>query len=226
MVVQRIGGRPSLTDLAYEALVEAIYDRTYPPGGPVSIDELAGRLGISVTPVREALVRAASQRLLTRESNKGFSVAPLLTRREFRHLIELRRVLELHAVSTGDLSPEDIGRLSGELAQMRASGGRSGYADVKEFTRADYDFHAVLVEASDNKFVVEAWNNLHHVMHTYRIYLDSGVFDSRDAIAEHEQIFEASRATDRASLITALRDHLHATENRLASCFPATDESE
>jgi DNA-binding GntR family transcriptional regulator len=225
MVVQRIGGRPSLTDLAYEALVEAIYDRTYPPGGPVSIDELAGRLGISVTPVREALVRAASQGLLTRESNKGFSVAPLLTRREFRHLIELRRVLELHAVSTANLSPDDIGRLSAELARMRASGGRSGYADVKEFTRSDYDFHAVLVGTSDNAFVIEAWKNLHHVMHIYRIYLDGGVFDARDAIAEHELIFEAARAGDRASLSTALRDHLDSTADRLASRFPATDES-
>jgi DNA-binding GntR family transcriptional regulator len=224
MALQRIGGRPSLTDLAYEALVEAIYDRTYPPGGPVSIDELAGRLGISVTPVREALVRAASQGLLTRESNKGFSVAPLLTRREYRQLIELRRLLELHAVSSADVSAEDISRLSVALDRMRAAGGRSGYADVKEFTRADYDFHAVLVQASDNVFVVDAWNNLHHVMHIYRIYLDSGVFDSRDAIAEHERIFEAARAGDRASLITSLRDHLDSTESRLATSFPTGGE--
>jgi DNA-binding GntR family transcriptional regulator len=224
MAVQRIGGRPSLTDLAYDALVEAIYDRTYPPGGPVSIDELADRLGISVTPVREALVRAASQRLLTRESNKGFSVAPLLTRREYRHLIELRRVLELHAIATAELRSEDIGRLSVALDRMRASGGSTGYADVKEFTRADYEFHAALVEACDNQFVVEAWNNLHHVMHTYRIYLDSGVFDSRDAIAEHEPILEAARAGDRAALTSSLRDHLGATENRLADRFPTTGD--
>jgi DNA-binding GntR family transcriptional regulator len=220
MAVQRIGGRPSLTDLAYEALVEAIYDRSYPPGGPVSIDELAGRLGISVTPVREALVRAASQGLLTRESNKGFSVAPLLTRRAYRQLIELRRLLELHAVSAADLRSEDIARLGSALDRMRASGGRSGYADVKEFTRADADFHAALVEASDNPFVGEAWQNLHHVMHIYRIYLDSGVFDSRDAIGEHERIFEAARAGDRDALIATLREHLDATENRLASSFP------
>jgi DNA-binding GntR family transcriptional regulator len=224
MAVQRIGGRPSLTDLAYEALVEAIYDRSYPPGGPVSIDDLAGRLGISVTPVREALVRAASQGLLTRESNKGFSVAPLLTRRAYRQLIELRRLLELHAVSATDLRSEDSARLGSALDRMRASGGRSGYADVKEFTRADADFHAALVEASGNLFVGEAWKNLHHVMHIYRIYLDGGVFDSRDAIAEHERIFEAAQAGDRAALISTLREHLDATENRLASSFPTDVE--
>jgi DNA-binding GntR family transcriptional regulator len=224
MAVQRIGGRPSLTDLAYEALVEAIYDRTYPPGGPVSIDELAERLGISVTPVREALVRAASERLLTRESNKGFSVAPLLTRRKYRHLIELRRLLELHAVSHADLRSEDIARLSEALSRMRASGGGAGYADVKEFTRADAAFHATLVDASDNAFIIEAWDNLHHFMHVHRIYLDSGVFDSRDAIAEHEQIFEA--VDDRASLITALRAHIDATEQRLAGSFPSVSEGE
>ena len=224
MALERIGGRPSLTDLAYEALVEAIYDRTYPPGGPVSIDELAGRLGISVTPVREALVRAASQGLLTRESNKGFSVAPLLTRREYRQLIELRQLLELHALSGAEIGPDDVSRLAAALDRMRAAGARSGYADVKEFIRADYDFHAVLVEASDNMFVVEAWNNLHHVMHIYRIYLDSGVFDSRDAISEHERIFEAARAGDRTALVRSLRGHLDATANRLATSFPSEGE--
>ena len=107
---------------------------------------------------------------------------------------------------------------------MREAGARSGYADVKEFIRADYDFHAVLVEASDNMFVVDAWKNLHHVMHIYRIYLDGGVFDSRDAISEHEHIIEAAQTGDGRSLVTLLRNHLNATASRLVTSFPTEGE--
>jgi DNA-binding GntR family transcriptional regulator len=224
MPVERIGTRPSLTDLAYEALVEAIYDRTYPPGEPVSIDDLAERLGISVTPVREALVRATSQRLLTRESNKGFRVAPLLTQGDYRRLVELRRLLEVHAAATAELDREDVERLAEALERMQTAGSSSEYADVRGFTRADNDFHATLVEACGNEFVVAAWSNLHHIMHVHRIYVDSGIFDSRDAINEHTKILKAARAGDRDRLVEALRRHLDAAERRLAGSFPPSGD--
>jgi DNA-binding GntR family transcriptional regulator len=220
-MVQRIGSRPSLTDLAYEALVEAVYDRTYPPGDPVSIDELAERLGISVTPVREALVRAASQGLLTRESNKGFRVAPLLTQGQYRRLVELREVLELHAAAGAELGPEDIARLEQALERMRAAGDSSGYGDVTGFTRADHDFHMTIVEACRNEYVLAAWSNLHHFMHVHRIYVDSGVFDSTVAVAEHTAILDAARAGDRERLVEAVQAHLDAAGRRLAGSFPA-----
>lgn len=220
MTVKRIGARPSLTDLAYEALIEAIYDRTYPPGEPVSIDDLAERLGISVTPVREALVRASSQRLVTRESNKGFRVSALLTQSEFRQLIEWRRLLELHAAATADLQPAHIAQLADALARMRAAGSSSEYANVTAFTRADNDFHTTLIEACGNQFVIAAWGSLHHFMHVHRIYVDSGVFDSRDAIREHTAILKAARAGDRDLVVTALRRHIDAAGQRLAGSFP------
>jgi len=68
----------------------------------VGIDGLAERLGISITPVREALVRAASLLLLTRESNRGFRVALLLTTEEYHQLFGVRRLIELYAVGARD----------------------------------------------------------------------------------------------------------------------------
>jgi DNA-binding GntR family transcriptional regulator len=222
-MVHKIGSRPSLTDLAYEALVEAIYDRTYAPGDPVSIDELATRLGISATPVREALVRAASQRLLTRVSNKGFRVADLLTPDDYHKLYETRRLLEVHAAAHARLSTEGVARLAGALEQMRtasSAGSGSGYADVAGFSRADQAFHDALVEMADNEFVLAAWRNLHAFMHVQRLYAGSGVFDAGEAIAEHEAILVAARAADRDALAEAVARHIDTAEGRLAMLLP------
>ena len=175
--------------------------------------------------MREALVRAASQNLLTRESNKGFRVAPLLTQDDYKRLIDVRRMLELHAVATADLSPDDVGRLADALNSMRAAASGSGYADVIGFTRADNDFHLVLIEACKNHFVVDAWRNLHHTLHVYRIYFDGGVFDSSEAISEHADILVAARAGDRDRLAGALKRHIDAAAQRHTSSFPATGNS-
>jgi DNA-binding GntR family transcriptional regulator len=212
--------RPSLTDLAYQALVESIYDRTFPPGEPVSIDGFAERLGISITPVREALVRAASRRLLTRESNKGFRVAPLLTTEAYHQLFDVRRLIELHAVGQAQIDDASVAAMADALARMRAGGSGPAYRDFREYSRADRDFHAALVGMSANAFLLDAWENLHHHLHVSRLYAGSGVLDASEAIAEHAAILEAAREGDRDALVAATREHIVVAERRLATRLP------
>jgi DNA-binding GntR family transcriptional regulator len=224
MVVARVE-RPSLTDLAYQSLVEAIYDRTFPPGSPVNIDRLAAALGISVTPVREALVRAASVGLLTRESNKGFRVAPLLTSTEYHHLFEVRRLLELCAVASARPTSAQIERLTESLRRMQASGDGPAYQDYAAFSTADREFHVALVSISDNTFAIEAWTNLHHHLHIGRLYAGRGVVDAREAIEEHAAIVEAARAGDHEALLSATRSHIVVAEQRLVTLLADADAS-
>jgi DNA-binding GntR family transcriptional regulator len=212
--------RPSLTDLAYQALVEAIYDRTFAPGASVSIDGLAAALGTSVTPVREALVRAASLRLLTRESNKGFRVAPLLTSAEYHYLFEIRRLTELCALANARLTEPGIARLAEQLKRMKTTGDGPSYRDYAAFSAADRDFHVALVEMSDNAFAVDAWSNLHHHLHVSRLYAGRGVVDAREAVHEHGAIVAAARTGDRAALIEATRTHIVLAEQRIARLHP------
>src|SRR5690554_477913 len=62
----------SLTDIAYNVLVEAIINQELKPGAPISIDNLAAQLNMSNTPIREALMRAHGERLVTQKTNRGF----------------------------------------------------------------------------------------------------------------------------------------------------------
>ena len=68
----------SLTEIAYNTLLEAIINQDFPPGAPVSIDNLAQQLKMSNTPVREALMRAHGEGLVTQKINHGFVVADIL----------------------------------------------------------------------------------------------------------------------------------------------------
>ena len=68
-----------LASTVYDALKERIMDQVYLPGERLNIDGLAADLNLSPTPVREALVRLAAERLVTFESFKGYRVSPLLT---------------------------------------------------------------------------------------------------------------------------------------------------
>lgn len=212
--------RPSLTDLAYQALVEGIYDRTFAPGAAVSIDGLAAALGTSVTPVREAMVRAASVGLLNRESNKGFRVAPLLTATEYHYLFEVRCLTELCAVAEARITEQGLARINKQLERMERSGAGPAYRDYAAFSAADREFHVALVEMSDNRFAVDAWSNLHHHLHVSRLYAGLGVVDSREAIAEHGAIVTAARSGDRAALVEATRNHIVQAEARVAKLYP------
>jgi hypothetical protein len=89
--------RASLVDLAYESLLEAIFDRQIEPGARLGIDVLADQLDMSITPVREALNRLTTQGLVTQAANRGFAVAPTLSTTEFHSLFAARRVIEVAA---------------------------------------------------------------------------------------------------------------------------------
>ena len=82
----------SLTDIAYNTLLEAIINQDFQPGAPISIGSLARQLNMSNTPVREALMRAHGERLVRQKTNHGFVVADLLTPLELRQLFGIRHL--------------------------------------------------------------------------------------------------------------------------------------
>ncbi len=89
-----------LSGAVYDAVKDRIIRLELVPGKHVSIDVLAVELGVSSTPLREALNRLVAQQLVRFEPYKGFSVAPLLTYEELAQLQEVRALLERHAVQT------------------------------------------------------------------------------------------------------------------------------
>jgi len=226
----------SRVDLAYETLARGIFDRVLKPGDRLGIDAAARRLQMSITPVREALARLASDGLLTQVANQGYRVAPLLTATEFHALFTARRVLELEALRPRPDGTGVAARLSRPLAVtnrmaehleeltagMRAVNPGPDYAEFGEFSRLDRDFHQALVDASANRFLASAWRGLHFHLHVSRLYAGAGVIDYDEGCHEHDAIVEAVRRRDAAALELQVTRHILSAESRLSQLLNET----
>lgn len=206
--------RLSLAELAYQTIAEAIYERRLAPGERLSIDDLRQQLGMSATPIREALSRAVALDLVHQDNNHGFTVASALTPTEMGQLFAVRRSLELEALAEITVPP-DSGRL-GELArQMAGSEHGPHFSDITKFSRLDHSFHQELVAATGNRFLLRAWEGLHFHLRVHRVYAREGVIDFTEAVSEHAAIVEAAAGQDLGALRTAVERHIDTAARRI-----------
>ncbi len=214
--------RSSLADLAYEAIVEAIFEGHLPPATPLTIDALARDLTMSNTPLREALTRLTAERLVVFSANRGYRVAPRLTEAGYHHLFEVRSLFELHALGGDALDPAVADRLAATLDQMEAVDPGPDYRAYKTFNQADRAFHRALVGMSDNEFLIRAWTDLHFHLHVGRLYAGAGIIDHDAGGREHRTILAALRAGDQAEVIRRDALHIQRAERRLAPLLEPT----
>jgi DNA-binding GntR family transcriptional regulator len=217
--------RTSLVDLAYEAIAEAIIDRRFDPGEKLNIDGLAEELDMSNTPVREALARLATERLVIQDSHhRSYMVAPVLNQVEYNQLFNVRYLLEVYALEVAQIDPAAIEELEGIVAQMPFMDTGPIYHDYKDFIHADKHFHQILVRMSGNRFLIEAWDNLHFHLHVGRLYAGTGVFDFREGLKEHRAIVDALAAGSKEEPIRLLKEHIKHAQSRLGVLIDSPQE--
>jgi len=221
----------SMVDIAYEALLEAIFNRTFEPGERLEIRSASERLDMSPTPIREALARLTTQGLTVLDANRGYRVAGLLTASEFHNLYQARRVLEIGALrQDGTLNGVDpwMRRVTDEEVEevldlerlVGASAHGPHYADYSEFSRADSEFHGAVLALVGNPFLEAAWHGLYCHLHVSRLYAGSGVIDFDEARVEHALIARALIERNVNDLATASLAHIDMAETRLAALLP------
>ncbi|MEP6986040.1 MAG: GntR family transcriptional regulator [Chloroflexota bacterium] len=207
----------SLTDIAYNSLIEAIINQGFQPGAPISIDSLARQLNMSNTPVREALMRAHGERLVTQKTNHGFVVANILTPVELHQLFDVRHVLEIHALTEAKISPESVETVKSLVEQMQTSSDGKIYDDFRDYMALDNQFHYALVKLEGNSFLLEAWDDLHVHLHLSRLYIGVGLFDRDHSTQEHQAIVAALQEGDKKKAISLLSQHIKRVEKRMSS---------
>jgi DNA-binding GntR family transcriptional regulator len=218
----------SMVDIAYDALLEAIFDRHFEPGARLEIRDVALRLGMSPTPVREALARLTTQGLTVLDANRGCHVAGLLTPTAFHDLYAARRVIELGALRGGGppghseswlqcVSDGQINEVRRLERQVGTSPHGARYADYADFARADSEFHRGVVALVGNQFLEAAWTGLYVHLHVSRLYAGTGVIDFDEAGVEHAAILGALEQRNADNLVEAALSHIDRAESRLAS---------
>jgi DNA-binding GntR family transcriptional regulator len=219
----RLQPRRALTDDVYEAVKALVMDQVIAAGARMSIDGLARDLGVSPTPVREALTRLESEGLATKEALKGYRATPLLTREEFDDLFDFRRLIEPWAASRAAERIDDAGRarLVDELGSVSAPAGTS-YDDYRRLTEHDQRFHSLVAELSGSVQVRRALERTHCHLHIFRLHYERAT--GHETLAEHTAVVEAITAADPAAAEAAMLHHLDAAMNVRLRTIYDTDE--
>lgn len=178
-----------LRDLVYETLRQGILKGELTPGARLIEEELAADLGVSRTPVREAVHRLEQEGLVYTVPRRGAHVADI-SENNVHDVLEVRKTLEELAVSLAveRINPQEKIRLrEAEIAFARASKGN----DLREIARCDEAFHDVIYQATKNEKLEMLLNNLREQMYRFRYeYIKDERARSR-LCDEHHEITEA-----------------------------------
>jgi DNA-binding GntR family transcriptional regulator len=212
--VQRLAQRESLTRSVYQVVIDMLMTHTLEPGARLSIEELARTLGVSPTPIREALARVEADGLIVKEPGRSYTVAPLMGIEQVRELLELRMLVEPAAAAKAAERAS-----SAEITELRAFARSGGVGNENTATanRLDmmYDatFHAMVADLAGNQIISEMLARLRSHMHTYRLYYAAGHY----AITKNEHIAVVREIAkhDPDGAEAAMRAHLTKALDRL-----------
>ena len=176
-IKSRKGNHKSARERAYLYIQQQIVGRELPAGTAISEVALAAELGLSRTPVHEAIRQLLGEGLLEEASN-GSMVVVRLSRQDFVELYELRSVLEAHAVSKiakrtlGGKDLERLQALAGEIKVLRNELVKSGKkilndAQMRRFEMADISFHTFLMSIAENAVALKVFSKVRYLIRTF-----------------------------------------------------------
>ena len=185
-----------LRDVVFHTLREAILKGELKPGERLMELQLASKLGVSRTPIREAIRMLELEGLAVTTPRKGAEVAKM-TEKDMEDVLQIRKALE------------ELAKLSVALENFEEST-RSG--NVKRIAQADVEFHDAIYQAADNPKLVNMLNNLREQMYRYRVeYLKNDSVYPR-LIEEHKEIFEGLKRGDKRTVVEIVSHHVENQE--------------
>jgi DNA-binding GntR family transcriptional regulator len=185
------------------------------PDAQVNINALAKRWSISLVPIREALARLSATGLLQFVPNRGYRVAPRLTKEERLALFEAREFLEVTAAKLAAKHRTDaqIDALKQLNEKMRALPSKSTEASSYAFFTLNDEFHKSYVRMSSNAYLIKWFEALSFDALVSR---ETGTeFDIERLVGEHEQIIHAIAERKAATIRDLLKKHIRSTRYSL-----------
>lgn len=203
-------------DLVYDRLKAMAINFDLRPGERLNEGELAKLLGVSRTPVREALSRLSTEGLIRFVRGKGFFCRELSAKEVF-DLYEFRKSLEVMALrlSVVRASDRDIDALSDFL---RKTGPEPGDRSIKELVTLDEFFHVELMRMSGNE---EMLRLLHNVTERIRFvrWIDMEQGDRTKTQIEHRKVLQALKKRDEKACVSILESHIDRRMDQIVSAI-------
>ncbi len=216
---------PDLGDRVYSVIREQILSGKMAPGSLLLGVELAREIGVSRTPVSDALNVLVTEGLVTNTPRKGYFVASF-SLRDYLYLMDTRLALEQAAIDRVLFGHEhclQLERAQQEICHCQSSGDAS--QDVQDWIRLDLAFHGTLVATAANPVLVDCYQRLGariHLAHTH-FSLEAQFRPLADRVREHEAIVSAFKAGDVELLRQEVTLHVHSTAIYYCSHFAGVE---
>ncbi|KUI35567.1 GntR family transcriptional regulator [Mycobacterium sp. GA-2829] len=211
--------RSTLVDQVYERLMELLLDGTLKSGDAVSIDGTARHLGVSPTPVREALARLESTGTVVRVAMRGYRVPEMPDAKEIADIMDARLLIEPRLAELACARVDDgwLDALEKAIDEQERAPHTSDAAAIREYHRADERFHRLIAEHADNAALLRAYDALGGHGQRFRLFIGIGVRDSAHAIAEHRELLAALRRGYGPEVYRIMHSHIVSVKERALS---------
>ena len=194
----------SIADKVYALLRRDIAAGTFRPGERIMEKALAGRLGISRTPIREALLRLETEGVVVCNSRRSYNVR-VLTVEDVREIYETLGILEGSAATAvaERLTPDDLQDLRHYNRKMTAA---AGEADLQAFGEWNRRFHEVFLQRLGNRTLWDTCNHVRGPLYTFPVHRNSLARWLQKSVAEHRSIIRLAEAKDGPRVGAYFRD--------------------
>lgn len=202
-----------LRDLVFEAIREAILNNRLKPGERLMEVQLAEEMGVSRTPVREAIRMLELEGHVVMVPRKGAYVATL-TLKDAAEVFEIRSSLEglAAALAAERITDQEIMYLDKILDTISTAEAKG---DVKTIIKEDTEFHHVLFNASRNTRLAQMASNLKEQIGRFRVQSFSNPIRQKNVILEHKAILDAIKQGDAENAEKLAKEHIYKVEHNI-----------
>lgn len=213
-MIKSIGlSRQNLTHEIYEFLRKQLINRLYKPGERLYLKKVAKELGVSYTPIQQALAKLEKEGLVVSKPRKGVTVTSLSCR-DVEEILDVRLLLESYAAKLlcMNITPDVKIRLKRLWEEMNRSGKKN--STFSEFIEKDRNFHLIIVKRSRNRKLYEIFQYIDTWMRIIRIYYMQTASQKRidDTLKEHQDICDGFDKGDIKAVREATENHIRAVK--------------
>lgn len=200
-----------LRDVVFNTLRQAILTGELKPGERLMEIHLANRLGVSRTPIREAIRKLELEGLVTMIPRRGAEVAEI-TEKSLQDVLEVRRALDALSV---ELACDRISEAELEQLEIACKTFEEAIAvkDLKKIAHADVALHDIIVKATGNARLVQMVNNLSEQMYRYRFEYIKDESNHQRLIEEHRIIYESLKQKEKEVASQTAKLHIDNQES-------------
>jgi DNA-binding GntR family transcriptional regulator len=202
--------------VAADLIREAILDGELPAGTRLKEDELAARLEVSRTPVREALRRLEVEGLVVHEAKRGAAVRSY-SAEELDDMYRLRALLEGYAArrAAERMTPEVLEQLRASCRRFERLTARRG-ASIRDLARENMIFHECVLLAAGDERLADMTRSVIHLPLVYRAYVWFTDDEKQASVDGHERVVDALAAGDADAAAKLMEEHVLRAREGLA----------